>query len=248
MASAQNQPWEMDQLRIACAFYFTLPFGRMHKSNPEIVHLAGLLGRTPSSLAMKLAQFASLDPEHRARGIRGLSNAGRMDNIVWTEFQSNWADSLLASQVARDQILNPIDRPTEDIRPTKIRLEQATFRKIVLAAYSSQCCITGNPVPELLIASHILPWSEHPDQRLDPRNGLCLSAEFDKAFDNHLISFDEQFKLLINPKLKRHKSSAYISEHILNREGTEMRLPERFTPEPAYMAQHRQLWLADGSS
>lgn len=66
-------PWSHDELVIACGLYFTLPFGQMHSRNPNIIEVAGLLGRTPSSLAMKLVNLASLDPAHQARGVRGLA-------------------------------------------------------------------------------------------------------------------------------------------------------------------------------
>src|ERR1035438_9168839 len=48
-----------DQLVIACGLYFPLPFGQMHHRNPKIIEVARLLKRTPSSLAMKLVNFAS---------------------------------------------------------------------------------------------------------------------------------------------------------------------------------------------
>ena len=62
-------PWTHDELVIACGLYFTLPFGQMHYRNPKIIEVARLLKRTPSSLAMKLVNLASLDPAHSARGV-----------------------------------------------------------------------------------------------------------------------------------------------------------------------------------
>lgn len=240
MPSGPTKLWSVDHLRIACAFYFTLPFGRMHKSNPDIIHLAGLLGRTPSSLAMKLTQFASLDPEHQARGVSGFSNTSQADRQVWQEFQSNWTDSITAGHSARLALeAPPPTKPTEDLRLTKTRLEQTTFRNLILAAYNNRCCITGNPVPELLVASHILPWATHPDHRLNPRNGLCLSAEFDRAFDRHLISIDSDYCLVLSPTLRRLAKDDYVASHFINREGTSLAFPERFMPAPEFLAEHR---------
>ena len=239
MAAQQHQLWTREQLRIACGFYFTLPFGRMHKTNPEIIALSRLLDRTPGSLAMKLTQFASLDPEHQARGVGGLPNTSHGDRQVWAEFQVNWSESIASSQVAKRELEHPLSKPTEDLRLTKVRLEQAAFRTIVLAAYRYQCCLTGNPIPQLLVASHILPWSEFPAHRLDPRNGLCLSAEFDKAFDRHLIAFDHQLQLLLSPQINREASNPYVSQHLLARQGTVLQLPERFAPSPEFLARHR---------
>ena len=239
MAATKHQLWTLEQLRIACGFYFTLPFGRMHKTNPEIIALSRLLDRTPGSLAMKLTQFASLDPEHQARGVGGLPNTSHGDRQVWAEFQVNWSESIASSQVARHELEQPSSKPTEDIRLTKVRLEQSAFRTIVLAAYRNQCCLTGNPISQLLVASHILPWSVFPDHRLDPRNGLCLSAEFDKAFDRHLIAFDNQLQLLLSPQISREASNPYVAHHLLARKGATLQLPERFAPSSEFLAMHR---------
>lgn len=240
MAAAPTKLWSIDHLRIACAFYFTLPFGRMHKSNPDIIRLANLLGRTPSSLAMKLTQFASLDPDHKARGVRGFSNTSQADRQVWQEFSEHWTDSITEGHAARLALESPpTNKPTEDTRLTKVRLEQSTFRNLILAAYDNRCCITGNPVPELLVASHILPWSTHPGHRLNPRNGLCLSSEFDKAFDRHLISIDSTNRLLISPSLRRFTNEEYVAKQFILREGAPIAFPERFSPDPNFLSEHR---------
>jgi putative restriction endonuclease len=58
-----------------------------------------------------------------------------------------------------------------------------------------RCCISGINVPRLLVASHIKPWSEFPEERLDPRNGLCLSSIHDAAFDAGLITLDKKLSV-----------------------------------------------------
>ncbi len=54
--------WTRDQQLAVLRLYFRLPFGKLHRGNPEIVALAQALGRTPSSVSMKACNFASLDP------------------------------------------------------------------------------------------------------------------------------------------------------------------------------------------
>lgn len=78
--------WTRDELILAVNLYCKLPFGKMHKSNPEIIRFASLIGRTPSSIALKLGNFASFDPTLKARGIKGASNASKLDKIIWDEF------------------------------------------------------------------------------------------------------------------------------------------------------------------
>ncbi len=73
---------------------------------------------------------------------------------------------------------------------------------MVLNAYDGCCCVTGLPVRELLIASHILPWDTFPAERLNHRNGLSLSRLHDGAFGRELMTFDEDFRVVLSKNLK----------------------------------------------
>jgi hypothetical protein len=59
---SNSKKWTPEQLKLAFFLYCQLPFGKLHSRNPEIVKLARIIGRTPSAVAMKLVNFASLDP------------------------------------------------------------------------------------------------------------------------------------------------------------------------------------------
>ncbi len=63
----------------------------------------------------------------------------------------------------------------------QVRVNQARFRRAILASYNATCCMSGLRVPKLLVASHIVPWSIDTQNRLNPSNGLCLSALHDHA-------------------------------------------------------------------
>ena len=130
--------------------------------------------------------------------------------------------------------------PTEGEETTKVRLGQRFFRQSVLASYSSRCCITGNPVPELASGSHILPWSEFPEQRLNPRNGLCLAKAQDAAFDRKLITFDEKFRLMIGPRLKEYLPNTALEREFLVYEGKPLQMPDKFLPNVGFMRRHRE--------
>ncbi len=75
--ASRGRAWSREELLVALNLYFSLPFGQMHARNPIVVATARALGPTPASVAMKLANFASLDPYHRARGISGLTGVSR---------------------------------------------------------------------------------------------------------------------------------------------------------------------------
>lgn len=264
---ASGKPWTYDELVIAMNLYCKLPFGQLHRGNPLIVEVAQKLGRTPSSLSMKLCNLAALDPYHKARGIKGLSSTSKGDREIWAAFNANWEGLGVASEERLQQLLGtPVDDevtvaeakkqrrqpttfklpstmpsgPTEALLTTKARIGQNFFRQSVLASYNSRCCITGNPVPELLVASHILPWKGHPEHRLNPHNGLCLAQTQDAAFDRGLITFDEDFRLVIGSRLKEYLPSEALERNFLAYEGKPMQMPDKFLPEAEFMRKHRE--------
>lgn len=127
------------------------------------------------------------------------------------------------------------------IKPTKVRKGQNIFSKAVLSAYDFQCAITQNPIPELLIASHILPWSEYPEHRLNPKNGICLSRNYDAASDQGLIAFDENYKLITSQYLERFLPSEIIERDFMQYKGQPLNLPrQKFSPNKEFLAIHRQ--------
>jgi len=263
---ATGKLWSRDELLLAMNLYCKLPFGKLHRGNPLIVAVAEKLQRSPNSLAMKLVNLASLDPYHRARGVKGLRGASNADRAIWAEFHSNWDQLGVASEellqqlmgeelpesppvVNRKQLRSPLKEkypgsapigPTETMKSTKVRLGQRFFRQSVLASYNSRCCITGNPIPELLVASHLLPWVNYPEHRLNPRNGLCLAKTQDAAFDRKLITFDEDFRLVIGPYLKTFLPEESVVREFLIYEGKPLRMPDKFLPDEEFMRMHRE--------
>ena len=70
----------------------------MHSKTPEVIHLAKLINRTPSSIAMRLVNFASIDPFHQKRGIKGLSGGKKQVEPIWNEFIENKGDLIFESE------------------------------------------------------------------------------------------------------------------------------------------------------
>jgi len=98
MAKATPVKWTREHTLIALNLYTKLPFGQLHRQNPIIMEVAAKMGRNANSLAMKLVNFASLDPVQRARGIKGLEGASRQDREMWNEFQGNLSTLGTASE------------------------------------------------------------------------------------------------------------------------------------------------------
>jgi putative restriction endonuclease len=250
--------WTKEQLKLAFNLYCQLPFGRLHSRNPEIIQLAKLIGRTPGAVAMKLVNFASLDPAITSTGRTGLGNAGLLDKEVWAEFHADWEKLAVECELLRrnlDAGAPMIDEADEQLLPedytgetkkvvTEQRIKQNFFRRAVLSSYRGRCCMSGLSEPRLLIASHIVPWSQDKTNRLNPSNGLCLSAIHDRAFDKGLITLTDDFKVVVSKELK-HKKDSFITEVLLPLEGRAIEPPERFAPQPEFVAWHRKELFVD---
>lgn len=254
MASAN---WTKDQVKLAFHLYCQLPFGKLHSRNPEIVELATLIGRTHSAVAMKCTNLASLDPAITDSGRTGLGNASALDREVWDEFNKNWVQLALECEVLlaalrKDKGLPKKPEATSDeeqidytglTRETiiKQRVGQNFFRRAVLSSYNNKCCMTGLSEPRLLVASHILPWKADSKNRLNPRNGLALSALHDKAFDRGLITLTEDFRIKISTVLHSLKSEALVRDAFVSFEGKQITMPEKFRPDSAFLKHHRDI-------
>jgi len=249
-----RKDWTPEHVKLAFHLYCQLPFGRLHRNNPEIIALANLMDRSANSVAMKLCNLASLDPVIIASGRKGLRGASKLDRAIWDEFHADWEGLVLESERIRAQLDN--QAPTHDnqqddaITPTddfsgetrsqaiQQRIKQSFFRRAVLSSYSHRCCISGLAEPKLLIASHIVPWSQDKANRLNPSNGLCLSALYDRAFDQRLMTFDEDWRVVLSVQLKQPEPA--MQRFFQAIEGQKIVLPERFSPDPELMRWHRE--------
>jgi putative restriction endonuclease len=122
----------------------------------------------------------------------------------------------------------------------RTRVNQSFFRSAVLAAYRSTCCITGCSIPEMLNASHIVPWSKDVKNRTNPKNGLCLNALHDRAFDCGLLTVTPDLKVAISPRAKRKSSDLGNRELLLRYDGVPVRPPEHFAPDPRFLKFHNR--------
>lgn len=130
---------------------------------------------------------------------------------------------------------------------TAQRVKQHFFRRAVLSTYRGRCCMSGLSEPRLLIASHIVPWSRDKTNRLNPSNGLCLSAIHDRAFDKGLISLTDDLRVVLSGALMA-KDEPFIKATFLPLQGVQIEAPDRFRPDPAFLARHRAEVFLDADS
>lgn len=254
--NAPRKLWTENETKMALFLYFQLPFGQLHYLNPEVQKLASILGRTNSSVAMKLCNFASLDPKITESGRKGLQGASAQDRRVWAAFNADWTaqigeaeqvwistevDTSAEGNKLRDNVapfaFGRFDGPSTANANIERRVGQSFFRRSVLANFDNMCCITGIAEPALLNASHIVPWGIDVKNRHNPANGLCLSATFDRAFDRGLLTLDESRAVLISRSLLTN-SNQKTRDFFEPYHGVAIIPSIRFDPDPASLKWH----------
>jgi len=261
---ATGKRWTRDELLLALNLYHKLTFGQLHARQPAIIATAQRMRRSANSLAMKLSNLASCDPTLKLRGIKGLPGASNLDREVWSEFHDNLNEAAPASEEAVRQLFGasegdtlevlpkegirirkiPAFETTETLLSMKVRRGQEYFRNAVLNNFGSRCGVCGLSVRDLLVASHILPWSKYPAERLNVRNGLCLSRLHDAAFDRYLISFDSKLRLLLSPRLKAELSQRSVAENFGAYVGESLGYPDDAQPpDLKFLSEHRVKFL-----
>lgn len=253
--------WTKGQVKLAFHLYCQIPFGKIDGRNKEIIALAKIIGRTADAVAMKMLNIASLDPAITSTGRKGLNRASKLDEDVWEEFHADWEGLALECSLLMKGLREERDEPTKmpdvdeaiDLADfagetrqvlTEQRIKQSFFRRTVLASYRGRCCMSGLAEPRLLIASHIVPWGKDKGNRLNPSNGLCLSALHDKAFDKGLITLTDDFRIVVSNELKR-RDETFIKEVLLPLNGRPIEPPQRFLPQLTFIAWHRNELFVD---
>lgn len=244
--------WTREELILAFNLYFKLPFGQFHKDNPEVKKLASIINRTNNSVAIRLGNFASCDPYLKVRGIRGMEGGLKQCKPIWDEFINDKerlifeSEQILANFQNKcieekfnlsNENLNKISG-NDKLTNIKTRINQSVFRQIILSNYGNKCAISQIDIPEILVASHIIPWARCIEERLNPTNGICLSPLYDKTFDCGLISVTTDFKIIFSNKLKSNIEKIYYDRFFAPFENKELILPTRYYPNPVFLKWH----------
>lgn len=244
--------WTREEFILVLNLYLKLPFGKLDARTKEVKYLAGLINRTPGSVSMRLNNFASVDPFHQKRGVSGLSGGGKQVKPYWDEFMGNKDELLFESEILvaqyekrdiEDKYHDELDDITnlsgeDKIKLVKTRVNQVVFRNIVLSNYNYKCAISGLPITELLVASHIIPWSENKIERLNPENGICLSPLYDKAFDKGYIGINNNFQIVLSNYLKLRIKEKSIHKNFISIDGLKISVPRKYPPKLDFLKYH----------
>lgn len=251
---ARTDLWTREQMILVLNLYMKLPFGRMDARNPDVKHLANIIGRTAGAVAYRLTNYASCDPILKARGISGMQNGRKQCQPYWDEFVNDrerlmFESERILAQKEGTTIEKKFEEVIKDIpkgmvgetkvREIKTRVNQNVFRQIVLSNYNGKCALTGIDLSELLVASHIIPWSENEQERLNPENGICLSSLYDKAFDKGLISFTNDLHVIFSMRLNENVGKEYYAKYFEPIKSAVLITPKKYHVNPKFLEWHR---------
>lgn len=203
-----GQRWTEEEVTLALGLYLQTSFKEIAKNGKEIIELACMLDRTPSSVTYKMYNLAFFDPAVKKDGRKTFDHHSKTDETVWNKYYSQpYRLATDCEKIVSKYYSERTDRgPSfsnyvlggEIYIETKARMNQNIFRRRVLVEYNETCCITGIRSSELLIASHIKPWKDSNDiEKIDFHNGLCLNPLHDKAFDKGLMTIDPKYHTII---------------------------------------------------
>jgi putative restriction endonuclease len=250
-----NDKWTREETIVAFNVYCKIPFQDSRSTHPMIIKFAGIIGRSPAALNMKIGNIGRFDPKLRERGIVGLSHGSRMEQEIWEEFNDNPDKLIFESECLIEQFTqrNLGSVPVSDIKKIPIgkerlslikqRVNQSFFRMAVLSSYNFRCCISGIGNLELLDACHIVDWVEDKGNRCNPENGLCMNTLFHKAYDNYLMAITPEYDIVISDQMIEEAHDQSFLDYISNINNKKLMLPTRFYPEPRFLDIHYQKYL-----
>lgn len=126
----------------------------------------------------------------------------------------------------------------DKLRLIKTRANQAFFRDSILGLYERRCCITGLNIPELLVASHIVPWAKDKVNRLNPENGLCINSFHDRAFDKGFLTVTSDYTVQLSNAIFDFETKETIQKFFVDYEGIKISMPERYYPSRDFLDYH----------
>lgn len=128
--------------------------------------------------------------------------------------------------------------PTTQLAEIEVRLGHGKFGLAVRELWNHRCSVTGSSTMAALEASHIKSWADSNDaERLDPNNGLLLTANLHKLFDAGLISFEDSRTMLVSSKLPQSEQEIFgvIGKKLSKKPSAETAI---------YLAYHRTKFLS----
>lgn len=253
---------------MAFALYRILPKNECDDRGLDVKRLAAALHRTPDAVALKIWNIAAHDANRKALGRVGMKHGSKLDTQIW-EWFADGGDVFLAEcldllqeamatspfpsgGLATDRV-SSLDTITQQVLGKEYattavqRANQTYFRNSLFQNYKGTCCMTGLAIPRLLIASHIKPWNAStPVEKTAATNGLLLNAFHDRAFDQGLMTIDNDYRIVIAHDHVRH--SNVNDKWLFDFEGRQIHLPNINPPSHEFIDYHNTNIFLDNAA
>lgn len=237
--------WSRSDIVIAYALYCITPLNQIRPTNKVIQQVSEIIPHSVASIVMRMHNFQHLDP----KGGEGLGHVAKKDIPIYEEFKHDWGALSIEAETLTGLALfdsTPLHgaKPLSDLTDhRRVTRERVFFKKAVLSAYDDRCYISGCTLPQMLIASHIKPYSKCRSEadRVSPDNGICLNTFYDKAFDAGLITITPTMTLHVSPLVKCHPDDNFTRKWLLNLENKVLPTPRRFPPRKMFLEYHNDI-------
>lgn len=234
--------WSREDIIIAYALYCVTPLEKINTSNKVIQQVSEIIPHSVSSIVMRMRNFQHVD----SKASQGLKNVARADRMIYEEFKHDFgALSLEAETLTGLAIFD--SSPLQGAKPLssltnhgRVSRERHFFKQAVLAAYDDRCFISGCTLPQMLVASHIKPYSQCRSEadRVSPDNGICLNVFYDKAFDRGLITIVPSMKIYVSPIILNDINDSFTARWLASLDGMTLSQPTRFPPRKEFLEYH----------
>lgn len=205
---------------------------KMKQNEPNIFDLYG----NPNQRSYPLKSFCSAALKSLKKYVEYEQEVTNADMIVAQESNPRKISKKLITHF-------DITKEGKDIKSIiKQRKGQDYFRRMILTNYGGRCALTGIDIPQLLLASHIIPWAEksHKQDRLNPCNGICLSALYDKAFDQGFITISpDDYTVVLSTALLEKENKEYYDKHFGCIAGQRIQTPSEYAPNRDFLEFHK---------
>lgn len=234
--------WSREDIVIAYALYCVTPLNKIRPNNMAIQQVAEIIPHSVASIVMRMQNFQHLDP----KAGEGLGHVAKKDKLIYEEFKHDWGALSIEAETLTGLALfdstplqgaKPLSSLTDKRRVTR---ERVFFKKAVLSTYNDRCFISGCALPQMLVASHIKPYSKcrSETERVNPENGICLNTFYDKAFDSGLITITPSMKIYVSPIIKNAPQDDFTALWLTSLDGRLLPPPPRFPPRRELLEYH----------
>ena len=215
--------WSREDIIIAYALYCVTPLGKINPSNKVIQQVADIIPHSVASIVMRMRNFRYIDPKVSS----GLKNVAKADRMIYEEFKHDWGSLSLEAETLTGLAIFD-SSPLQGAKPLssltnhgRVSRERHFFKQAVLSFCNPTSFISGCALPQMLVASHIKPYSQCRSEadRVSPDNGICLNTFYDKAFDRGLITITPSMKIYVSPIILDSPQDAFTARWLASLDG-----------------------------